>query len=89
MAFFTSSSRLYLVFFVRHSTPMPINKTICFVVTAAISMLLATVEAAPATERLPCIPCDPPFCGKKCSPGYWCDFNECTCKYVCRKGPTP
>ncbi|KAG0079076.1 hypothetical protein BGZ93_003283 [Podila epicladia] len=68
------------------------NKTIRIAVVAAVFMLIATAQAAPAetSEREACVPCDTPgpFC-RKCAPGWWCDFNDCTCKWYCRKGPIP
>ncbi|KAF9318938.1 hypothetical protein BG000_001898 [Podila horticola] len=71
------------------------NKTIRLAIaTAAMFMLFATVEAAPTGEAAAvpaCVVCDnpPQFCGRPCSPGYWCDVNYCTCKALCRKGPIP
>ncbi|KAG0030203.1 hypothetical protein BGZ82_007529 [Podila clonocystis] len=57
-------------------------------------MLVATVQAAPAesSERAACVPCEGPsgpMCKPKCNNGWWCDFNDCTCKWFCRKGPIP
>ncbi|KAG0336785.1 hypothetical protein BG000_006174 [Podila horticola] len=70
------------------------NKTIRFAIAAAVFILIATVQAAPTetSERQACVPCGGPpaaFCRLNCSPGWWCDFNNCTCKWYCRKGPIP
>ncbi|KAF9324946.1 hypothetical protein BG006_000093 [Podila minutissima] len=69
------------------------NKTIRFAVVAAVFMLIATVQAALAetSEREACALCENPgpFCKQRCAPGWWCDFNDCTCKWYCRKGPIP
>lgn len=51
MAWHSLSSSLYS--FSRHSTTMPANKTICFVIAASVFVLLVTVEAAPATGMQP------------------------------------
>ncbi|KAF9388526.1 hypothetical protein CPB97_000892 [Podila verticillata] len=71
------------------------NKIFSLFLIAAAFMLLATVEAAPASkfaleDRTACPVCDnPPTCvGVRC-PGGYCDIIECTCRAVCKKGNIP
>lgn len=56
----------------------------------ALKILLTTILFR--IERQACVPCGGPpaaFCKLNCSPGWWCDFNNCTCRWYCRKGPIP
>ncbi|KAG0013744.1 hypothetical protein BGZ81_000846 [Podila clonocystis] len=65
------------------------NKTIRFAITAAVFMLIATVQAAPTKtpEREACDFCwnPAPYCTYECSPGWRCAFNDCTCQWGCTK----
>ncbi|KAG0039978.1 hypothetical protein BGZ82_005949 [Podila clonocystis] len=54
-------------------------------VAAAIAfMIMATIEAAPASEPLRCDICvDPPECNAfTCGAGYYCRVNYCTCQQI-------
>ncbi|KAG0030204.1 hypothetical protein BGZ82_007530 [Podila clonocystis] len=62
-----------------------------FVAAAVAFMLMATVEAAPATDALRCQICDgPPECeSHTCPGGHYCEVNYCTCRIRCIKGHDP
>ncbi|KAF9388520.1 hypothetical protein CPB97_000886 [Podila verticillata] len=69
------------------------NKTFRPLIIAAVAafMLIATVEAAPASDAPRCQLCnDPPDCSDyTCPAGYYCQVNYCACLLRCIKSNNP
>ncbi|KAF8983687.1 hypothetical protein BGZ52_000473 [Haplosporangium bisporale] len=69
------------------------NKTFRPLIVAVVAafMLIATVEAAPASDSIACQVCDeiPECYPNACRGGYYCKPNSCTCQLQCIKGNDP